>query len=77
MSYNKIKHILLDKFDNDSFPELKYLDLKNNPFTSIEYIEPLMFNQLTELWVDIKNKDELEKEIKENNPNATVKIYYH
>ena len=74
MSYNKIKHILLDKFDNDSFPELKYLDLKNNPFTSIEYIEPLMFNQLTELWVDIDNEHDLSREIE---PNDTVKVFYY
>ena len=77
LSSNKINSILLGTFNKGLFPQLKYLDMKDNPFTTVEYIEPSMFNQLTELWVDIKNKDQLEKEIKRDNPKATVQIYYH
>ena len=75
LSYNQITFISSHAFTEERFPRLKYLDLKHNQFTLFsEYIEPPMFNQLTELWVDIDHQHILADEIK---PDNTVKVFYY
>lgn len=77
LNYNQINSIDQETFTKNRFPELKYLNLKNNQFKSVYYIQNQMFSQLNELWVnDDRHLRQQIEDAKSQEIQIKVKVFY-